>query len=122
MQFKLNKDSQIITDPRDMILSKLREIAENRGAWCAAVHRVAKTCPLNNNKKEEMKAQEPYVHEQAKEQRRAGPSGRQRPNRYFIKPHLPRASRPKMEIWSGLILKYPIVDTEKTQRHLGEHC
>ena len=29
-----------ITDSMDMILSKLREIAEDRGACCAAVHGV----------------------------------------------------------------------------------
>ena len=29
-----------ITDSMDMNLSKLQEIAENRGAWCAAVHGV----------------------------------------------------------------------------------
>ena len=44
-----------ITDSMDMNLKTLLEIVENRGAWCAAVHRVAKTSPLNNNK-EEMKA------------------------------------------------------------------
>ena len=31
-----------ITDSMDMSLSKLREIVEDRGAWCAAVHRVTK--------------------------------------------------------------------------------
>ena len=31
-----------ITDSMDMNLSKLQEIAENRGAWCAAVHGVTK--------------------------------------------------------------------------------
>ena len=31
-----------ITYSVDMDLSKLREIVENRGAWCAAVHGVAK--------------------------------------------------------------------------------
>ena len=31
-----------ITDSRDMILSKLREIVEDRGAWCAAVYGVEK--------------------------------------------------------------------------------
>ena len=32
-----------ITDSIDMNLSKLREIVENRGAWCAAVHEVTKS-------------------------------------------------------------------------------
>ena len=32
-----------IIDSMDMSLSKLREIAENRGAWCAVVHGVAKS-------------------------------------------------------------------------------
>ena len=32
-----------ITDSMDLNLSKLREIAEERGAWCAAVHEVAKS-------------------------------------------------------------------------------
>ena len=30
------------TDSMDMNLSKLRETAEDRGAWCTAVHGVAK--------------------------------------------------------------------------------
>ena len=34
-----------------MILSKFWAIVENRGAWCAAVHSVAKTFPLNNRRK-----------------------------------------------------------------------
>ena len=32
-----------ITDSMDMNLSKLWEIVEDRGVWCAAVHRVAKS-------------------------------------------------------------------------------
>ena len=32
-----------ITDSVDMDLSKLRKIVENRGAWCAEVHGVAKS-------------------------------------------------------------------------------
>ena len=32
-----------ITDSRDMRLSKLQEIVEDRGAWRAAVRRVAKS-------------------------------------------------------------------------------
>ena len=32
-----------VTDSMDMILSKLREIVEDRGAWCVAVHGVAKS-------------------------------------------------------------------------------
>ena len=31
-----------ITDSMDMNLSKLQEIAEDRGSWCAAVHEVNK--------------------------------------------------------------------------------
>ena len=33
-----------ITDSIDMNLSKFQEIVENRGAWHAAVHGVAKSC------------------------------------------------------------------------------
>ena len=32
-----------ITDSKDMILSKLREIVKDRETWCAAVHGVAKS-------------------------------------------------------------------------------
>ena len=32
-----------IIDPMDMSLSKLQEIVKDREAWCAAVHRVAKS-------------------------------------------------------------------------------
>ena len=32
-----------ITDTADMNLSKLWEVVEDREAWCAAVHRVAKS-------------------------------------------------------------------------------
>ena len=32
-----------ITDSVDISLSKLREIAKDREAWCAAVHRVTKS-------------------------------------------------------------------------------
>ena len=32
-----------ITDSMDMNLSKLQEIAKNRGAWCSAVHKVIKS-------------------------------------------------------------------------------
>ena len=40
-----------ITDAMDMNLGKLREMVRDRGAWCAAVHGVAKswTGRLNNH-------------------------------------------------------------------------
>ena len=41
-----------ITDSMDMNLSKLQERVEDRGAWCVAVHGVAKRkTRLNNNSK-----------------------------------------------------------------------
>ena len=32
-----------ITDSMDMSVSKLQEIVKDRGAWCAAVHGIAKS-------------------------------------------------------------------------------
>ena len=32
-----------INELKDMNLSKLQEMVEDRGAWCAAIHRVAKS-------------------------------------------------------------------------------
>ena len=40
-----------ITDSLNMNMSKLQEIVEDRGAWCAAVHRVSKAWQLNNHNK-----------------------------------------------------------------------
>ena len=38
-----------VTDSVDTNLNKLQEIMKDRGAWCAAVHRVAKSqTPLGN--------------------------------------------------------------------------
>ena len=37
------------TDLMDMSLSKLWEIVEDRGAWHAAVHEVAKSCTQFSN-------------------------------------------------------------------------
>ena len=34
-----------ISNLTDINLSKLREIVQGRGVWCAAVHGVAKSCP-----------------------------------------------------------------------------
>ena len=40
-----------ITDSMEMNLNELWDIVEDRGAWCAAVHGVAKSqTQLNNNK------------------------------------------------------------------------
>ena len=38
-----------ITDSMDMDLSKLWETVEDRGAWCAAVHELAKSQTLLSN-------------------------------------------------------------------------
>ena len=38
-----------IIDSMDMSLSKLREIVKDRGAWCAAIHGVAKSWARPSN-------------------------------------------------------------------------
>ena len=42
MPWQRKKGLDITTDSVDMNLSKLWEIVEDRGAWCAAVHGIAK--------------------------------------------------------------------------------
>ena len=44
------KWSDGVTDSVDVSLSKLQEMVMDREAWRAAVHGVANTEPLNNNK------------------------------------------------------------------------
>ena len=41
---RLAEDEMVsITDSMDMHLNKLQEVVEDRGAWCAAAHGVAKS-------------------------------------------------------------------------------
>ena len=40
---KQQRELHSITDSMHMNVSKLQEIAEDRGAWCAAAHGVAKS-------------------------------------------------------------------------------
>ena len=42
-----------ITEPVDMILSKLQETVKEREAWCAAVHGVAKSRTRLRNRKQQ---------------------------------------------------------------------
>ena len=41
----------IITDSMDMNLSRLQEIVEDRGPWCATVHGVAKSWTRVRNRR-----------------------------------------------------------------------